>query len=102
MAYVCGIFMPFPGFLGTLGVKSMAAPLGPATKLYNIGYLISTFTAMAVYTVLCKISPPDNVAEARTMPFEAMGQKEVLHGLHGRRSDSEDVEDVVVTEDKKI
>ncbi|KAE9366138.1 hypothetical protein N431DRAFT_419203 [Stipitochalara longipes BDJ] len=102
VAYVCGIFLPFPGFLGTLGVKSLAAPLGPAMKLYDIGYLTSTFTAMAVYTVLCKISPPRNVAEARTMPFEAMGEKEVLHGLHGRRSDSEDVEDVVVNEEKKV
>lgn len=102
VAYICGIFLPFPGFLGTLGVKSLAAPLGPAMKLYNIGYLTSTFTGMAVYTVLCKITPPDNVAEARTMPFETMGQKEVLHGLHGRRSDSEDVEEVVVDVEKKV
>ncbi|KUJ13929.1 uncharacterized protein LY89DRAFT_736928 [Mollisia scopiformis] len=100
VAYVCGIFMPFPGFLGTLGVKSMAAKLGPAMHLYDIGYLVSTFTAMAVYTLLCKISPPDNVAEARAMPFEAMGKKEVLHGLNGRNS--EDVENVVVSEDKKM
>jgi NCS1 family nucleobase:cation symporter-1 len=55
---------------------------------------------MAVYTILCKISPPDNVAEARGMPFESMGKREVLHGLHGRNS--QDVEDVIVLEDKKI
>jgi len=83
-------------------VKSLAAPLGPAMKIYYLGYLTSTFTGMAVYTVLCKISPPGNVAEARTMPFETMGQKEVLHGLNGRRSDSEDVEEVVVDVEKKV
>ena len=102
VAYVCGIFLPFPGFLGTLGVTSLAKPLGPAMKLYNIGYLTSTFTAMAVYTLVCKVSPPANVAEAREMPFESMGQKEVLHGLHGSRGDSEDVEEIGVSEEKKI
>lgn len=101
-AYVCGIFLPFPGFLGTLGVKSMAAPLGPAMKLYNIGYLTSTFTGMAVYTILCKISPPDNVAEAKTMPFEYMGKTEVLHGVPSGSRDSEDVEDIAVTGEKKM
>lgn len=73
--------MPFSGFLCTLRVKSLAGPLNPATKLYNIGYLISTFTAIDVYTILCKISLPDNVAETRTMPFKFMAQKEVLHEL---------------------
>jgi NCS1 family nucleobase:cation symporter-1 len=100
VAYICGIVIPFPGFLGTLGVKSMAAELGPAKKLYDLGYLTSTFVAMAIYTVLCKISPPDHIAEARSMPFESMGKKEVLRGLNGRNS--EDIEDVVVSEDKKI
>lgn len=101
-AYLCGIFLPFPGFLGTLGVKSMAAPLGPAMKLYNVGYLTSTFTGMAVYTILCKISPPDNVAEAKTMPFEYMGSKEVLHGVPVGDGDSEDVENIAVIEEKKF
>ncbi|KAE9974567.1 hypothetical protein BLS_003079 [Venturia inaequalis] len=101
-AYICGIVLPFPGFLGTLGVKSVAAPLGSAMKLYNIGYLTSTFTGMAVYTILCKISPPDNVAEARTMPFEYMGKTEVLHGVPSGSRHSEDVEDIAVTGEKKM
>lgn len=70
-------------------------------KLYNVGYLTSTFTAMFVYTVLCKISPPNHVAEARSMPFESMGKKEVLHGLNDRES-GEDVENVVYSEEKKV
>lgn len=78
----------------------MAAELGPAKKLYDLGYLTSTFVAMAIYTVLCKISPPDHIAEARSMPFETMGKKEVLRGVNGRNS--VDIEDVVISEDKKI
>lgn len=76
------------------------APLGPAKKLYDLGYLTSTFSAMAIYTVLCKISPPKHIAEAREMPFEAMGKREVLTGLHVRTS--EDIEEVVVGDEKKI
>lgn len=56
---------------------------------------------MFVYTVLCKLTPPKHVAEARSMPFEAMGQREVLFGLN-QRSDSEEVGEVKVDADAKV
>lgn len=98
VAYIIGIVLPFPGFLGVLGVKSVSAPLSAATKIYNVGYLTSTFSAMAVYVALCKISPPDHIAEARSMPFESMGKIEVLLGQTGPGSNIDDVEEVVANE----
>jgi NCS1 family nucleobase:cation symporter-1 len=100
VAYIIGIVLPFPGFLGVLGVKSMSAPLSPATKIYNVGYLTSTFSAMAVYVILCKLSPPDHIAEARSMPFEFMGKTEVLVGRIDSGNNSDDVEQVVATNEK--
>lgn len=56
-----------------------------------------------MYYVLCLISPPGDAAEAKSMPFEALGKREVLVGVHG--SESEDIEsagNVDVTETMKI
>jgi len=97
VAYICGIALSFPGLLGQIGVKNVSAPLNAATQIYDIGYLTSFITSMVIYTVLCKVSSPDNVAEARAMPFEYMASKEVLSFANGRevsRGDStEEVEE---------
>lgn len=69
-AYVCGIAVPFPGFLGSLGVKGVKNPQGAAYHIYDIGYLTAFVISITVYTAICKISPPSNVAEARALPFE--------------------------------
>lgn len=74
-----------------MGVPTLSAPLNPATEIYDIGYLTSFITSMFVYTVLCKVSPPGNVAEARAMRFEEMAGKEVLT-FGGGEGSSEDVE----------
>jgi NCS1 family nucleobase:cation symporter-1 len=80
-AYAVGIVLPFPGFIGVLsGAKSLSGVLNPASQIYALGYLTSFLSSMFVYTVLCKISPPKHVDEARSMPFESMAQKEVLAG----------------------
>lgn len=107
LAYLVGIAIPFPGFIGILGVESLAGPLNPAHQIYDLGYLTSFLSSMFVYTVLCKISPPKHVAEARSMPFEAMGEKEVLIGNMSlgtpeRRTDSEDLEEAKVDLQSKI
>jgi NCS1 family nucleobase:cation symporter-1 len=80
VAYISGIALPFPGFLGQLGVKSMAKPLNAGAQIYDLGYLVSFLTSMVIYVVLCKISPPKHVAEASGMAFEYMCDKEVLMG----------------------
>jgi len=91
VAYICGIAIPFPGFLGVLGVESVSAPLSAAKKIYDIGYLTSFLTSMVVYTVLCKVHPDKHVAEARELPFESMGKEEVLTiGVHQHESEDRD------------
>ena len=46
-----------------------------------------------VYYVLCTISPPPFVAEAKSLPFESMGKNEVLSGVSGvLESKIEDIE----------
>lgn len=100
VAYICGIALSFPGLLGQMGVKGVNAPLNAATQIYDIGYLTSFVTSMVVYTVLCKVSPPANVAEARAMRFEQMGRKEVLtlDGQVGSRGNSTEEVEVGKTE----
>ena len=104
VAYICSIALPFPGFLGQLGVKTVNEPVNATTKIYNIGYLTSFLTSMAVYTLLCKVIPPEHVAEARAMAFECIGDKEVLIGEEADYSDKVeegDVEETKVTVDAK-
>lgn len=106
-AYIVGIVLPFPGLLGVLGVESLSGTLNPAHQIYSVGYLTSFLSSMLVYYVLCKISPPKHVAEARSMPFEAMGEKEVLIGsglpaYEAERSESEDVQESKVNMETKI
>lgn len=74
-AYVCGIALPFPGFLGSLGVKGVKEVTGAAFHIYDIGYLTAFVVSIVVYTTICKISPPPNVAEARALPFETKAKE---------------------------
>jgi NCS1 family nucleobase:cation symporter-1 len=91
-AYVCGIAIPFPGFVGAISGNKMASLSNPAGQIYAIGYLLAFTVGGVTYYGLCKVSPPPFVDEARAMPFESMGRTEVLHGVH--RSGSEDIETV--------
>lgn len=84
-AYVVGVGIQFPGFLGTLGVKSLATPLGPAQQLYTLGYLLAFSTAFVVYTVLCLVWPDEAMKEAKGMPFEEMVSRERTRFVEGRR-----------------
>lgn len=89
-AYVCGIALPFPGFVGAIGaIPSLSATLTPAAQIYSFGYLLSFTVGLVVYTVLSRVFPPGDVAEARSMPFEAMGKRDVLTGLERQGSDIE-------------
>ncbi|KAH8893552.1 hypothetical protein GQ53DRAFT_644772 [Thozetella sp. PMI_491] len=71
-AYICGIALPFPGFLGSLGVTNVAAPLGASMKLYDLGYIMGCFVSFAVYTVLCTLFPDEAMKEAKAMGWERM------------------------------
>lgn len=95
-AYICGIVVPFPGFVGAIGGGKLSLITNGAAQIYAIGYLLSFCIGGLVYYVLCKISPPGNVAEARSIPFETMGQREVLIGLGRPLSHGQDSEDLAV------
>lgn len=90
LAYVCGIALPFPGFLGSLGVKGVKEATGSAYHIYDIGYLTAFVVAITVYTAICKISPPPNVAEARALPFEFQAREMDGAVLEGRAVNVED------------
>lgn len=58
IAYVCGIALPFPGFVGTLSANVPEA----ATHLNQVGWLLSFFVAGVVYYAICIIWPTRNQA----------------------------------------
>lgn len=56
IAYICGIALPFPGFVGTLGPKVSTA----AANLGSLGWLLSFFTSFVVYFAICSVWPTKN------------------------------------------
>ncbi|KAB8291528.1 hypothetical protein EYC80_006330 [Monilinia laxa] len=56
IAYLCGVALPFPGFIGTLGVSVSES----ATNLGRLGWLLSFFVSFIVYFALCTIWPTKN------------------------------------------
>ncbi|KAH8671952.1 uracil permease-like protein [Tricladium varicosporioides] len=56
VAYLCGIALPFPGFIGTLGTNVSTA----ATDLGRLGWLLSFSISFVVYYALCKVWPTNN------------------------------------------
>lgn len=76
-AYIVGIALPFPGFVGTLGPKVSPA----ATKLGQLGWILSFVSSFIVYYAVCQVFPTQNqkrVSEAN-LAFEEMGL--VIHHL---------------------
>ncbi|RAL63675.1 hypothetical protein DID88_003718 [Monilinia fructigena] len=56
VAYLCGVALPFPGFIGTLGASVSES----ATNLGRLGWLLSFFVSFVVYFALCTIWPTKN------------------------------------------
>ncbi|KAH9886006.1 permease for cytosine/purines, uracil, thiamine, allantoin-domain-containing protein [Cubamyces lactineus] len=57
VAYLCGLMIPFVGFIGTFGI---AVPKG-ATRCDEIGWYVSAVVAGTVYVTLCRLNPLENV-----------------------------------------
>jgi NCS1 family nucleobase:cation symporter-1 len=90
-AYVCGVALPFPGFVGSLGVIALASEEGPAMQLYNIGYLLAFAVAFVVYYALCKIFPDASMKEAAAMRFEEMVGRDDEKYLDGEPASGENM-----------
>ena len=56
IAYLCGIALPFPGFVGTLGASVSSG----ATDLGRLGWLLSFTVSFVVYFAICKVWPTRN------------------------------------------
>ncbi|RDW80003.1 uracil permease-like protein [Coleophoma cylindrospora] len=56
IAYLCGIALPFPGFVGTLGPSVSAS----ATELGRLGWLLSFTVSFLVYWAICTVWPTRN------------------------------------------
>jgi NCS1 family nucleobase:cation symporter-1 len=96
VAYFCGIVVPFPGFVGAIGGGKLSKLTNGAAQVYSIGYLLSFCIGGLVYFILCKISPPPHIEEARALPFESMGAREVLIDISRPVSIGQDSEDIAV------
>ena len=56
IAYLCGIALPFPGFVGTLGASVSTG----ATDLGRLGWLLSFTVSFVVYLAICSVWPTKN------------------------------------------
>jgi NCS1 family nucleobase:cation symporter-1 len=74
IAYLCGIALPFPGFVGTLGAKVSTG----ATDLGRLGWLLSFAVSFIVYYVICLFWPTRNQRLIKEMALgweEASGDR---------------------------
>lgn len=56
IAYICGIALPFTGFVGTLGPKVSIQ----AAELGDLGWILSFTCSFVVYVALCTVWPTKN------------------------------------------
>ncbi|KAK9776792.1 putative Uracil permease-like protein [Seiridium cardinale] len=56
IAYIVGVAVPFPGFIGTLGASVSTT----ATNIGHLGWLLSFSISFVVYYCLCKVWPTKN------------------------------------------
>ncbi|KAI9737082.1 MAG: hypothetical protein M1834_000672 [Cirrosporium novae-zelandiae] len=56
IAYISGIALPFPGFVGTLGPTVSK----PAQDMGHLGWLLSFFTSFIIYYLICLVWPTGN------------------------------------------
>jgi NCS1 family nucleobase:cation symporter-1 len=75
-AYIVGIALPFPGFVGTLGPHVSK----PAQELGQLGWLLSFFTSFVVYYVTCRILPTRNqkLVEEMGLGWEEMSYRDIV------------------------
>ena len=75
-AYVVGIAMPFPGFVGTLGPTVSTT----AYKLGQLGWMLSFVSSFVVYYLICLVFPTQNQKLIREMGlgWEEMSYKDIV------------------------
>ncbi|KAF2719394.1 uracil permease-like protein [Polychaeton citri CBS 116435] len=76
IAYLCGIALPFPGFVGTLGPHVSV----PAQRLGHLGWLLSFFVSFFVYWAICLVWPTKNqkMVKEAGLGWEEMSERDSL------------------------
>jgi len=76
IAYLCGVALPFPGFVGTLGASVSVS----ARRLGDLGWMLSFTVSFVVYYIICKVWPTQNQRTVKRMGlrFEEMADREVV------------------------
>jgi len=76
LAYLCGIALPFPGFVGTLGASVSTS----ATDMGRLGWILSFVTSFTVYWAVCQVWPTRNQRLIKEMglAWEEMGDREII------------------------
>jgi nucleobase:cation symporter-1, NCS1 family len=76
IAYLVGIALPFPGFVGTLGPTVSPA----AQNLGHLGWLLSFVASFVVYYLICLVWPTRNQRLIKEMGlgWEEMGNREII------------------------
>jgi len=76
LAYMVGIALPFPGFVGTLGPNVSK----PAQELGQLGWLLSFFSSFVVYYAICKVWPTKNQKLVKEMGlgWEEMSYRDIV------------------------
>ena len=75
IAYLAGIALPFPGFVGSLGASVSAT----ATDLGHLGWMLSFAVSFVVYWILCTIRPTQNqtIIKEMELGWEQMEGEEI-------------------------
>ncbi|KAI9692296.1 MAG: hypothetical protein M1822_006527 [Bathelium mastoideum] len=97
IAYLVGIALPFPGFVGSLGANVSAS----ATDLGHLGWMLSFTTSFFVYWALCIVWPTQNqkIIKEMELGWEQM-EGETLYAEDGTLIQQTGRE-VIVAEDTK-
>jgi len=76
LAYLVGIALPFPGFVGSLGPTVSTA----AQRLGDLGWLLSFFVTFIVYYLICLVWPTQNQRLIKEMglSWEEMSMRDVV------------------------
>jgi NCS1 family nucleobase:cation symporter-1 len=75
-AYLVGIALPFPGFVGTLGPHVSK----PAQELGQLGWMLSFVTSFVVYYLVCLVWPTKNQRLVKEMGlgWEEMSYRDIV------------------------
>lgn len=88
IAYLAGIALPFPGFVGTLGASVSV----PAQNMGHLGWMLSFVTSFVLYWAICLVWPTQNqrIVRERGLGWEEISYKDIVAVDGTRISDEQE------------